>query len=126
MPPVNKSGSLHTPLMWHGVQLSLFLTSSFSALNRVLEPSVLMELKLSDGKIHTFEVSEIVIVLLARFICSAFNKHSWSTKNCGYFTVRSWVPFTLNRKFFFKQSVTALKPATYFEFYLKAPTSTYM
>lgn len=30
---------------------------STSALNRVLEPSVLMELKLSDGKIHTFEVS---------------------------------------------------------------------
>ena len=30
---------------------------------------MLMELKLSDGKIHTFEVSEIVIVLSARFIC---------------------------------------------------------
>ena len=27
-----------------------------SALNRVLEPSVLMEMRLSDGKIHTFEV----------------------------------------------------------------------
>lgn len=30
---------------------------STSALNRVLEPTVLMELKLSDGKVHTFEVS---------------------------------------------------------------------
>ncbi|XP_068703121.1 COMM domain-containing protein 5-like [Montipora capricornis] len=29
---------------------------STSALNRVLEPSVLMELKLSNGKVHTFEV----------------------------------------------------------------------
>lgn len=29
---------------------------STSALNRVLEPTVLMELKLSNGKIHTFEV----------------------------------------------------------------------
>ncbi|KAJ7325730.1 regulation of RNA metabolic process [Desmophyllum pertusum] len=28
-----------------------------NALNRVLEPSVLMELNLSDGKIHAFEVS---------------------------------------------------------------------
>ena len=28
----------------------------FSSLSRVLEPSVLMEMKLSDGKIHTFEV----------------------------------------------------------------------
>lgn len=27
-----------------------------SSLSRVLEPSVLMEMKLSDGKIHTFEV----------------------------------------------------------------------
>ncbi|CAH3035826.1 unnamed protein product [Porites lobata] len=29
---------------------------STSSLSRVLEPSVLMEMKLSDGKIHTFEV----------------------------------------------------------------------
>lgn len=34
------------------------ISSSFSALNRVLEPSVMMELKLSDGKIHTFEVRD--------------------------------------------------------------------
>ena len=31
----------------------------FSALNRVLEPTVLMELKLSDGKIHTCEVCDL-------------------------------------------------------------------
>lgn len=41
----------------HQKAASKILTSSFSALNRVLEPSVLMELKLSDGKMHTFEVS---------------------------------------------------------------------
>ena len=33
----------------------------FSALNRVLEPTVLMELKLSDGKVHTFEVQVYVV-----------------------------------------------------------------
>ena len=47
----------YPPKVTSTCRLRLFLTLSFSALNRVLEPSVLMELKLSDGKIHTFEVS---------------------------------------------------------------------
>ena len=54
-------GVLNVPHPTYPQQLHLgwefILTLSFSALNRVLEPSVLMELKLSDGKIHTFEVS---------------------------------------------------------------------
>ena len=37
-----------------GITCIVFLF--FSSLSRVLEPSVLMEMKLSDGKIHTFEV----------------------------------------------------------------------
>ena len=44
----------------------------FSALNRVLEPTVLMELKLSDGKVHTFEVQVYVVnyfVVLHSFYC---------------------------------------------------------
>lgn len=39
----------------------MLLVLFFSALNRVLEPTVLMELKLSDGKVHTFEVQVYVI-----------------------------------------------------------------
>ena len=41
-------------IMTKGITCIVFLF--FSSLSRVLEPSVLMEMKLSDGKIHTFEV----------------------------------------------------------------------
>jgi len=34
----------------------LKIVSTFSVLNRVLEPTVLMEMSLSNGSIHTFEV----------------------------------------------------------------------
>jgi len=36
----------------------------FSVLNRVLEPTVLMEMTLSDGNIHTFEVRDLPLLCL--------------------------------------------------------------
>lgn len=44
---------LRLEIMNKGITHIVFFCSSLS---RVLEPSVLMEMKLSDGKIHTFEV----------------------------------------------------------------------
>ena len=39
----------------------------YSALNRVLEPSVLVEMTLSNGKIHTFEVSFSLLVCYSQY-----------------------------------------------------------
>ena len=43
---------------------------STSALKQVLKPSVLMEVTLSDGRIHTFEVWCVVCVCLECYVCT--------------------------------------------------------
>ena len=67
----------------------------FSSLSRVLEPSVLMEMKLSDGKIHTFEVrhwlGEINLSVGGKALVNSSCGFSYNLQNLSVLQTRIWV-----------------------------------